>query len=146
MTKPYIVGLDPGVTTGFAVWNRLAKRLEGVMSGPIHEALWGVDAMHTAGTLHSVIFEDARLRTWYEAADKRQRESGAGVREGIGSVKRDCKVWEDFLTARGITFFAVRPQRGMTKWSADTLRRITGWTARTNNHGRDAAALCYGRA
>ena len=31
------------------------------------------------------------------------------------------------------------------KWSADDLARVTGWTARCNVHGRDAARLVIGR-
>ena len=33
----------------------------------------------------------------------------------------------------------------MTKLSAEQFRRITGWTEQTNEHGRDAAMLVFGR-
>ena len=64
---------------------------------------------------------------------------------GAGSVKRDCQIWEDFLRAHGIKYEMVAPHQGATKWTADTFARITGYTGRTSNHGRDAAVLVFGR-
>lgn len=139
------VGIDPGVTTGFAVWDGAAKRMLAVDSMAVHVAMREVEGLHRGGKLALVVFEDARLRKWFAAADRRQSASGAGVREGVGSVKRDCGIWTDFLTDLGVKFLAVAPQRGATKWSPAHLAKLTGWTARTNNHGRDAAALVVGR-
>jgi len=33
----------------------------------------------------------------------------------------------------------------MTKLTADQFKRITGWHGRTNEHGRDAAMLVFGK-
>lgn len=143
--KHLMVGIDPGVTTGYAVWDRERKALYAVTSMAIHDAMATVKQLHESGELHSVVFEDARLRTWFGTADKRQAASGAGIREGVGSVKRDCVIWADFLTALGVKFTAIKPQRGSSKWSPAYFARITGWTGRTNNHGRDAAALIVGK-
>ncbi len=44
----------------------------------------------------------------------------------------------------GIKYVAQPPRAGATKWTADTFRRITGYTGRTSNHARDAALLVYG--
>jgi hypothetical protein len=141
----YRIGIDPGVATGYATWDRIERRLVTVCSMPIHEAMDEVRGTHRAGLLHSVVFEDAHQRKWFGGADARQARSGAGIREGVGSVKRDCTIWRDFLTAQGITFQAIKPAAGSTKWDADTFARMTGWTAQTNNHGRDAALLVIGR-
>ena len=102
-----------------------------------------VEKMHRFGSLHSVRFEDARLRTWFGGADKRQARSGAGIREGVGSVKRDCGIWHEFLADLGVPFMPVKPEAHSTKWTAEHFARVTGWTKRTNNHGRDAAVLVY---
>lgn len=145
-TAPVMVGIDPGVNTGFAVWNRNLKALERVESLQIHEAMDEVRRLHGAGLLHSVVFEDARLRTWFGERDAKQEKYGAGVREGSGSVKRDCAIWAGFLGSLGIAYSAVKPGKGTTKWTADGFKRLTGWTARTNEHGRDAACLVFGRS
>jgi hypothetical protein len=138
------VGIDPGVCTGFAAWDAGQRRLIRCSGLLLHRALAEVEALHTSQPGTVVIFEDARLRTWFGSADARERKFGAAIREGVGSVKRDCTIWEEFLTDRGIPFMARKPQAHGTKWPAPQFAQATGWTARTNEHGRDAALLVFG--
>lgn len=141
----FIVGIDPGVSTGFAVWDSGARKFGQVKSLPIHRALEEVETMARTFQGMPVIFEDARLRTWFGAArDINQDKYGPGVREGVGSVKRDASIWEDFLEDHGIPYQARKPSSGGTKWSAEIFKRTTGWAERTNEHGRDAGLLVYG--
>ena len=140
-----MLGVDPGVATGVAVWDREARRLVLVTAMAIHDAMEFTRKTSVSGALHSVTFEDARLRRWFGSADARQARSGPGVREGVGSVKRDCAIWQDYLTAMRIPFAAVKPATGATKWDAKTFARVTGWTASTNSHGRDAGVLVFGK-
>lgn len=139
------IGIDPGTQTGYAAWDSQARILTAVRTLKIHEAMDCVMQLHLPGLLHSVTFEDARLRTWFGSADARQIRSGAGIREGVGSVKRDCTIWAEFLGDNGIAYRAVKPAAGTTKWDAETFAKRTGWTGRTSNHGRDAALLVFGR-
>jgi hypothetical protein len=133
-----IVGLDPGVNTGFAIWSRSEKRLVSVESVGIVTAMAMVRMMHTHSSLHSVIFEDARLRTWF---GKKGREA----LQGAGSVKRDCQIWSEFLTGlEGVPFKPVSPQSKGAKLDAAQFARVTGWAGRTNEHARDAAMLVWG--
>lgn len=37
------------------------------------------------------------------------------------------------------------PKNNRTKLTAEQFNRLTGWTARTNEHSRDAAMLIWGR-
>lgn len=142
---PNIIGIDPGTHTGFAQYNRHAKKLLQVDTLAIHKAMQRVEFAHASGHLHMVVFEDARLRKWFGHADVRMARSGAGIREGVGSVKRDASIWFDFLTDLGTPFLGLKPQAGLTKLDADQFAKITGWTARTSNHARDAAMLVWGR-
>ena len=64
--------------------------------------------------------------------------------QGAGSIKRDCSIWAEFFAETGIQNFPVKPQAGGTKWTAKAFAKLTGWTERTNEHGRDAAMLVYG--
>lgn len=140
------IGLDPGVVTGFAIWDSAARQLLQVTSLPIHEAMDRVRDMVQAGSVRKVRFEDARKRdTWFGKMDKKQEKYGAAVREGVGSVKRDCAIWEGYLTSLGVPFEAIKPSKGSTKWDAAYLKRVTGWSQQTNEHARDAAVLVYGR-
>lgn len=141
---PIIIGIDPGTHTGFARYDRHAKRLVQVDTLPIHTAMKLVEFQWKVECIHMVVFEDARLRKWFGHADLRQARSGPGIREGVGSVKRDCSIWADFLGDIGVPYKALKPGAGMTKLDDEKFARLTGWTARTSNHARDAAMLCWG--
>lgn len=141
------IGIDPGVHTGLAVYDSKRKKLLQVETLPIHQALevvkgWNSPHWHD-NTLYNervqVIFEDARQRKWYKG-------DASAKMQGAGSIKRDCTIWEDFCKDYDISFRAIPPQGGMTKWDAEYFKRVTGWTGRTSNHGRDAAVLVFGRA
>jgi hypothetical protein len=60
---------------------------------------------------------------------------------GAGSVQRDCSILETYLLASKIPHAMVSPANSRTKVSAAGLKAATGWTQRTNEHGRDAAML-----
>lgn len=140
-----VVGIDPGRTTGFAVWDRRAKKLATVTSMATHAAMAEVKRLHDAGELHSVVFEDARQRTWFGAMDAKVAKYGHAVREGAGAAKREATLWADYLKSLGVTVVAQKPLKGGTKWSAAYFKRVTGWAERTNEHGRDAACLVLGK-
>ena len=140
------IGIDTGTHTGLAVWDTSAQRFLEVTSLPIHAALLRVkelaERLAHNGNGIEVVFEDARLRTWYgtqTAAKDRARLQGAG------SVKRDCTIWEDALTDWGIPFRKVAPKNNLTKMRAEYFAFITGWKGRTNEHARDAAMLVWGK-
>jgi hypothetical protein len=82
--------------------------------------------------------EDARLRTWYGA-------KGKEVLQGVGSVKRDCLRWQEFCEHHNIEFNMVHPKNNKTKLKAAEFKKITGWSGKSNEHGRDSAMLVWGR-
>ncbi|ENV08957.1 hypothetical protein F966_02602 [Acinetobacter higginsii] len=137
------VGIDCGVKTGFAVAEKgVLNRVETLT---ITKAMEEEKLLHAQDPDLVVRIEDARLRTWFGSADARQAKSGAGVREGVGSVKRDCSIWEQFCIEQGIKYELVHPAANMTKTKSDYFNRITGWIGRTSEHGRDAGMLVHGR-
>ena len=138
----YLIGIDPGVNTGVAVWNRAAGMLVTVDAGTITEVMDAVKLWSQEFGV-KVFFEDARQRRWIP--DTRDLGREMGRRQGAGSVKRDCQIWEDFCRENAIPYEAVAPRRNRTKLSAGEFARLTGWKGRTNEHGRDAAMLVFGR-
>ena len=133
-----IIGIDPGHSTGYAEWDPAGKALLAVASMRIDTAMSIVLHHHGAGHLHRVVFEDARLRTWFGG-------KGTESLQGAGSIKRDCTIWAGFLGAHDIPYHSIAPQAGATKWAAKPFAKLTRWRGRTNEHGRDAALLVYGR-
>jgi hypothetical protein len=140
-----LIGIDPGVHTGFASWDATEGKFRDVLSLSIHRAMERVkdQAVFTAQSM-LVIFEDARMRTWFGSADERQRKYGAAIREGVGSVKRDCSIWEEFLQDFDIPYQANKPITHGTKWTPEYFKRTTGWQGRTSEHARDAGVLVFG--
>jgi hypothetical protein len=142
------IGIDPGVETGFAVWNVARKQFISIESMKIHKAMQRVkDIQLTANEfsrLAIVIVEDARKRRVFTVADKNQEKYGAGVREGVGSAKRDAKIWDDYLTELGVLFVMNTPRTGKAKKDAALFKMLTKWEGRTNEHMRDAAMLVAG--
>jgi hypothetical protein len=149
-----VVGIDPGTVTGFAVWDAAERKLWRVESMMLHQAMTAVlDIRAQKGTRGMplepgqllVIFEDARtLRISGGRMENEQKKYGAAVREGVGSIKRDCAIWEEFLEDHGIAYQCKKWTRGTTKWDADYFKRTTGWVGTTNNHARDAAVIVFG--
>lgn len=144
-----LIGIDPGVETGIAVWDAQARCFVDVDSGTILRTMKAVeqhcrkiDAEFELRKAAFVIFEDARKRKWFGKMDREQGTYGSGVREGVGSVKRDCGIWEEFLTDLGVPFEARHPLS--TKYDAERFRALTGWKDRTNEHSRDAGMIVFG--
>ncbi|MDX7880471.1 hypothetical protein [Acinetobacter nosocomialis] len=144
-----LIGIDTGVHTGFAVAFDQGKggQLQEVESLTITQAMSKVlEFAAENGKENLMLFiEDARLRTWFGRIDSEQKKYGAGVREGIGSVKRDAQIWEDWCKEQGLKYQMIHPAANKTKTDAKYFSKLTGWAKRTNEHARDAAMLVFGR-
>jgi hypothetical protein len=138
------IGIDTGTHTGVSVWNTTEKRFELIDTMPIHRAMGFVEKQSIQyGDKLIVRVEDARLRTWYQSSAK-GREKERKMLQGVGSVKRDCAIWEAFLTDMHAPFEMVHPKNSMTKLDAIRFKTLTKWDKKTNEHSRDAAMLVFG--
>lgn len=140
------IGIDVGTDTGIAVYDGEVRRLTEVAKYPIHTALEKVKNLAKFYSFRNlgvtVVFEDARLRKWY--GNNTAKKDRAKL-QGAGSVKRDSKIWEEALKDWGIPYQKRAPKDNMTKLSAEAFQAKTGWKKRSNEHGRDAAMLVFGR-
>lgn len=131
-----LIGIDPGVNTGFATWDGESLSLD---TTTITRAMAKVLVLKEQTDCHIHLFiEDARRRQWFGNAG-RERLMGAG------SVMRDCRIWEDFCEEQGIQYTLIPPKYNVTKMDAERFATITNYKGRTNEHNRDAAMLVYGR-
>lgn len=131
----YLIGIDPGVRTGLAVWNKPHRSLVTVCSTSIIIAMERVRSEHELDKIF-VRVEDARKRKWF---GKTSRE----VLQGAGSIKRDCQIWEEFFELHNIPHEFVAPKNNITKLDAKLFANYTGYKGQTNEHSRDAAMLVY---
>lgn len=134
------IGIDAGVNTGVAVWDDKQRKLLSVESMQLHQALEKVQALHLSGKV-CVIIEDARLRVWFGNDYMKSKMK----LQGVGSVKRDCTIWEEFCKDKQIEYYMQHPKHNVTKLTAEAFQIITGYKGRTNEHGRDAAMLVFNR-
>ena len=118
------VGIDTGVNTGFAVWDSKQRSLLQVCSLPIHKAMERVRSLYDE----------------YKAGTERMsREMERKKLQGVGSVKRDASIWDDYLKELGVEYEMVAPKRNVTKLTQERFKALTGWQKQTNEHGRDGA-------
>ncbi len=143
MKQTISIGIDTGTNTGFAVFSITEKKFLRIETLAIHQAILEVQKYNQDPEVEikMIRVEDARKRVWFGKFDREESKYGKGVREGAGSIKRDAKIWEDFLTEYKIPFELVKPSAGSTKWKADSFKNTFKWTGRTSNHSRDAAVL-----
>lgn len=142
------IGIDTGVNTGIAIWDNKEQSFELLTCTKIHKAMAEVERKKaecdSSGTKLVVRVEDARQRTWF-GTEMMGREEERKRLQGVGSVKRDCSIWEDYLKDLGVEYEMVAPKRNITKMTHEYFKAVTGWSGgRTNEHTRDAAMLVVG--
>lgn len=132
-----LIGIDPGVKTGFAVIYNGEKK---AITLTIHNALQQVKTLlNQHGEIH-VRVEDARKRKWFGP-------NSAAKKQGAGSIKRDCKIWYDFLKElskekhTNLTFEMIHPIKGGTKIDKELFKKMSGIKTVTSEHARDAFLL-----
>lgn len=141
------IGIDTGVNTGFAVWDNTKRAFLMLKCVKIHIAMElvrnYVEFADKSGTGLLVRVEDPRQRTWF-GTEYMARDEERKRLQGVGSVKRDASIWDDYLLSLGAKYEMVAPKRNVTKLTQERFKALTGWEKRTNEHERDAAMLVFG--
>lgn len=140
------IGIDTGTKTGIAVWDNRQRSFLYISTTKIHKAMdlvkKYVDRYKNGdGDRVIVRVEDPRQRIWFEPMGWEQERKKL---QGVGSVKRDASIWDDYLKDLGVEYEMVAPKRNVTKMSSDAFKSVTGWKKPTNEHNRDAAMLVFG--
>lgn len=134
-----LIGIDTGVKTGFA--HSIDGVLQDVSTQTILSAQDRVleirDEAAQSDVKLVVCIEDVRKRIWVDHSIGKERL------KGVGSVTRDCSIWQEFCERNGLCHILVPPSNIDTKRSAEDFEMITGWTARTSGHARDAGMMIY---
>ncbi|EMM94287.1 hypothetical protein LEP1GSC158_0635 [Leptospira interrogans serovar Zanoni str. LT2156] len=119
--EKFLIGIDPGTKTGLAAWDTQDKKLMYVGTYEFFGACEFIRFLkQKRGFDICLVIEDARKRKWFG-------QNADAKRMGAGSVKRDCKLWEDFCNREGIPFRLVHPKRGATKYTSSEFQIVTGW-------------------
>lgn len=142
---PFVLGLDPGLETGLAGFvPEGAGRLAFVASAAPLDALRYLRRWARQGRLLTAYVEDARDLGLYARHRTAEREERDRIARGVGHVDCLTTLYLEALGRLGVPAVTVTPGRG-PKWDAAELARLTGYEGPSNEHGRDAARLAYGK-
>lgn len=129
-----IIGIDPGASTGMAYFNN--GKLEALRTISPNEIK---DAIIRA---RRVIFEDSRLIS-HVYTTTTSRAAALKMARNVGEIDAWCKLICAHCEQLGIPAHGVSPKGKGAKVDAAHFNQITGWTAKSNQHERDAAMVAW---
>jgi hypothetical protein len=137
-----IIGIDPGIVCGVASKITSDEKFVRVESMKLHQLFsqfdqWILDKFHI-----EVYIENPN--TWVPFKNV-SREVMEMKRAGAGAVKQTYKHIIEFLEDNSIPYHPTRLQGNYKKVTAKWFKQQTGWGKPTNEHGRDAGMLIFGR-
>ena len=132
-----VIGIDPGVHTGVALYDRGSKKVEEAKTLDFWSAL---DFVCTFSKNEiAVVIEDPNLNR--PTFLKHGQEGREKISQNVGSNKAEARLLIDGLRKMG---YVVRTEKPMSsKWTAEQVKRHTGYEARCSEHARDAIKLCF---
>jgi hypothetical protein len=142
MSAKTAIGIDPD--KGIAVWDVRARRLLRVST----TTFWDIieilrqAQMWDGGVEVHIEAPYMNKPTWITSASRYTQDK---VSQNVGANKMKALLLVEFCRRMNIVCFERKPTaKSFTKMSAEQFAKITGWTDRTSDHGRDAAMLVFG--
>jgi len=137
----YVIGIDPGKETGYAVYDLVKGELVGLLTLTFWEAYARVLTMEL-DEIRAIMIEAPKNKHVFHAPGANAK---ANQRIGVhvGSVLREAELLADGLEAWGIPVKRLEPVG--KKDAAAFKKAFPNWKGRTNQHQRDAAFMCLRR-
>lgn len=143
--KYLYIGIDPGVHTGFAVWQSNIK---------MYRYLETLNFWSTIDFLQTFIREGLKQVTLVVIEDPNMNKpifKQAGLSnmdyqrkaQNVGMNKKEASLIIDYCKREKLDFEIVRPSTA--KWNHDFFKAATGIKKRCSQHVRDAVKLVHGR-
>ncbi|WP_369646758.1 hypothetical protein [Variovorax sp. V118] len=133
-----ILGVDPGASTGLACYE------DGVLTWLRTIEPHAIEHFLRHHVPARVVFEDSRLerRAWH-ARTKKDYGAALATARSLGQVDAWCSLITAICADLGIPAHGISPTAKGAKLDAAAFAVVTGWTARSNAHERDAAMVAY---
>lgn len=126
------IGIDPGVTTGYAEIYK--GEYITIRQMDIIDAMEAVRINKETGFDICLHVENPNKRTYYKP----------GTAQGAGSIKRDYSIWVSFAAKHNIRMFPISPADiGSTFNNEAVFKAATGYQKKCGIHARDAAKIIY---
>jgi len=132
-----LIGIDPGRHIGLAVYETNIGWID-IATYTDAEAVIG-EVQVWRGPLTVYIEDPAKNKPVFQRPGVSARAM-LRVAQNVGANKEAARSLIERLRGLGIDVVPVAPRRAK-KMDAKTFQRLTGWTGRTSQHARDAAAL-----
>ncbi len=136
MSARLVVGIDPGTSTGFAVF-RDGKLIHLQTIHPLDIAEAIADCAPTR-----VIFEDSRLTSHLFTTNKNPAVAKSMARK-VGQIDAYCGLITAACERLEIPAHGISPAQKGKKVKAEQFEAATGWIGKSNQHERDAAMVAY---
>ena len=136
MSGRIILGIDPGASTGLAVFKDGALVVLATIEP--HE----IETQFLAWQPARVIYEDSRLQShvWTGASSK---AATAKMARNIGEIDAWCKLIVAVCAKLGTACHGISPLNKGPKLNAKQFAALTGWAGTSNQHERDGAAVAW---
>ena len=126
-----IVGIDPGKTTGVALYNETTDTLLELHSMDF----WSAFNYAVMSPALTICVEVPSTRAVFHAPSANIKATQRTATH-VGGVIREAELMADGLEKSGKKVIRINPQGKMPH---EKFCRLTGWTGRSNEHTRDAA-------
>ena len=131
-----IIGLDPGASTGVAVYiGGKLNRLETIEP-------WQIPRLFDGFRVDRVVFEDSLL-TSFMFTTAPSRAAALKMARNVGEIDAWSKLIYAVCEHLKIPAHSISPKQKGAKLDAKAFERLTGWTSQSNQHERDAAAVAW---
>jgi hypothetical protein len=152
--RQYLIGIDPGVSTGICLYDRDSKRICELKTTDFWNGFDWVLENAAPGTTE-IIIEAPVKSAMYARQEGNAAKGGKGygnrMMSNAASNAREAELLADGLERANFKVHRVRPKRHKSadgssgKISAAEIKEETGYEASTNQHTRDAIMLVYGK-
>lgn len=139
-----IIGVDPS--------KGLAISIDGHLSAVITTTFWDIigtlEKYQESGLAVLVYIENPNVnKSLYAKFQGLSHAVRGKISQGVGKNKRDASLLMEWMYRNKIEYIAVPPRKGnKTKNDPVAFARLTGWTQKTSEHGRDAVMMFWGRS
>lgn len=149
MIEKILIGIDGGVSNGFAVWSKAQRKLLAIDTLSFWDCIDGLnkfyDSCTESGAVLVVVIEDVGMNRPTFVRKNTNERMMQKISQNVGGVKAYTQLIIEWCQRKGISIIRVRPtKKSATKLSAEAFNKITGWQGKSSSHGRDAAMLVVG--
>ena len=147
--KPrFYISIDPGVSTGMAVWDTHLKEFTDIWTTDFWGCIAFIEKFIPDNVSCEVVIENpnGNKPVFFKKGVKSQAMARK-VGQNIGSNKREASLLIEYMERYKIRYTAIVPKKkstGSGKITQEYFRKLSGWTKRTNQSLSKIKELHYG--